>query len=54
MLKYAFFSSKLINIEDDYRYLNVFVYKKRQMTDIFNICVQNIDCGYTLEPPQQF
>ena len=27
--------------------------KNGDFIDIFNIFAQNIDCGYTLEPPQQ-
>ena len=40
-----------------FKYLENFISKKlkifREKTDIFHISIQNIDCGYSLEPPQR-
>ena len=27
--------------------------KKKKNSDIFHICAQNVDCGYSLEPPRR-
>ena len=36
------------SLQDD----NIVKVEKKEL-DILNICVQNIDCGYTLEPPRR-
>ena len=40
-----------------FKYTENFTTKKRKVSDknsdIFHICAQNIDCGYSLEPPRQ-
>ena len=47
------YENKPIQIYRKFRLQKLKIFGQRKNSDIFRISAQNIDCGYSLEPPQR-